>query len=597
MFNTTYLQGVALLCDGLDTDVSRKVAELIRSDRHLELLQLEIDFHGYDRNDLDRFRNDYLAVELLSKYKGLTTGIDTRSVALVGFAAAEEACRTTNDRLTTFSSPEWARWMSVISLAQRKIEGCIGVRPKIAKLLNRFKWGQGATYSVKGTDVRLDYKLREKQISVTPEALPYLRAAMATDYAWLRARGVVADGPVSLLSRTDFQLVRGSRGITVPKNAKTDRFIAAEPSGNVFLQLGVGKCLRQCLHRVGVNLDDQRQNQDLARVALDHGLATIDLKAASDTIAWELVWLLLPLQWAELLTALRSSEMLIDDTWHQLAKFSSMGNGFTFELESLIFWALTESLTQHRCSAGVVSVYGDDIICPSEVAPELIELFSFVGFTTNARKSHYSGLFRESCGKHFFGGKDVTPVYQKDTPEADDRSTLYGCRNRLMYHALDRCALGKTGVALADRAFRRTIKLLDSEIERQVDDIDYCPIITRLHWNTYITANEIKFEETVKFQTDPIYDFALAVDARRLPVWSGGYRGNVYRYRGWSNAWVYKGLRWKATKFRGKSDALLAISLRYGASVVFDDHVTRRDVGTHAVARHVFPEPGNLTWI
>jgi len=592
MFNSTYLESIALLCEGLGTDVSKKASELIRSDRHLELLQLEISFLDYDINEVERFRNDYLAIEILSKYKGLNVSIDRKQVALDSFAAAELVCKATNDRLTTFSSPEWARWAPVISLAQRKIEGCIGTRPKMAKLLDRFRWGKGSTFSVKGEAVRLDYKLREKQISVTPGALPYLRAAMATDYAWLRARGLNAEGPVSLLQRTDFQMVRGSRGITVPKNAKTDRFIAAEPSGNVFLQLGVGNLLRRCLHRVGVNLDDQRENQDLAKVALDHGLATVDLKAASDTIAWELVWLLLPLPWAECLAALRSNEMLIGGKWHTLEKFSSMGNGFTFELESLIFWALTEALLQYRSEAGIVSVYGDDIICPSSLVPELIQLFTYVGFTTNAKKSHYRGYFRESCGKHYFGGKDVTPIYQKEIPEQGDKSTLYSCRNRLFYHALDRCSLGKTGVALADRSFRKAVKKLDGSIE-QLGDIDYCPIVLHSEWHGFFRNNDIKLD----WEFNPIFDFGLAVDERRIPERCGGFRGNVFRYRGWNEAWVYKGLQWKSTKFPGKHDALLAISLRYGASVVFDGHVTRRDVGRHAVAKHVFPKPGNLQWI
>ncbi|DAD51042.1 RNA-directed RNA polymerase [ssRNA phage SRR6960797_2] len=614
MFKQTYMGAVVSLCEDLGTPVALQAAELLRSGRHLEYLQLEIKWDAYGLNDLQQFRNDYLAVELLSKYKGLETTIDTAAVALTGFIAAEEQCRATNVRLTDYASPEWARWAPIISSAQRKIQRVIGDRPRMASLLDRFKWGKGATFSCKSEDVRADLKLLEKRISVTPQALPYLRAAMATDYAWLHSRGVDASGPTSLLSKHDFDIVRGSRGVTVPKNAKTDRFIAAEPSGNIFLQLGVGSLLRQCLLRTGVNLDDQRENQDLARVALDHGLATVDLKSASDTVAWELVWLLLPLRWAECLTALRSPEMLINDVWRPLEKFSSMGNGFTFELESLLFWSLLTSLVESKQEyAGITSVYGDDIICPSAAVPELVELFRFVGFTTNEKKTHHTGFFRESCGKHFFGGFDVTPVYQKEVPswrknkkyrpdETRDYSALYRARNRLFYHALDRGAVGENGTAFADSVFRRTIKLLDSEILK-LSSVDLVPIVAHTHHVSFFRQQNLILDGSrlsasdYDFSRNPTLDIGLAVDERRLAQSGGGYRGNVLRFKGWSDAWVYKGLRFKAKKFPGVGGALLAITLRSPSSEPHAGFVTRRAVGSVTKHWYRFPKPGELRWI
>lgn len=618
MFRETYISACIALCEDLDTAVSRQVASLLRDGRHVEYLNLEVEWSRYNRNDLHVFRNDYLCLELLSKFRGLDTKIDTKAVAVRSFTAAEQQCFETNSRLTDSSCPEWARWLPVISRAQRKIESCLGTRPKFSKLLDRFKWGKGATYSLKGEYVRSDYKLCEEQISVTPKALPYLRAAMATDYAWLRARGLVADGPVSLLANTfkgrrkgDFQLVRGSRGITVPKNAKTDRFIAAEPSGNIFLQLGVGDYFRQCLHRVGINLDDQRENQDLARIAVDHGLATVDLKAASDTIAWELVWLLLPLEWSKFLSDLRSPEMLIGGNWISLEKFSSMGNGFTFELESLIFWALTASLSEHLgLRSSITSVYGDDIICPVEVVPDLVELFTFCGFTTNQKKTHFSGLFRESCGKHYFGGKDVTPVYQKETFELGESSSrdgvpedlcpAYRARNRLFYHALDRGAMAPDGTALLDSAFRRAVKLLDREI-KSYTTVDLVPIVpTFLHRNFLSLQGRFKGWSSLPHldydvASSPVFDIGLASDSRSLV--RGGYRGNAFRFKGWEDAWVYKGLRFKPKKFLGIDDALLAISLRAPASGPFNGSVTRRSVGSYVKHQYTFRKPGELRWI
>ena len=306
------------------------------------------------------------------------------------------------------------------------------------EVLKGCRWGPGSTSSLKGEDARLDIKIAERRISVTSQALPYLRAVIGVDIHWLRARGLDADGPCSLLA-DDFDVVAGSRTLTVPKNAKTDRTICAEPTGNIFLQLGVGKFIRRCLSRVGVNLDDQSVNQKMASRALLDGLATVDLKAASDTISRELVYDLLPLEWALFLSALRCPETSIDGVRVHLEKFSSMGNGFTFELESLIFWALTSATVQHLGlvnSKERLSVYGDDIICPTDALPLLTHVLEACGFTINMEKTHANSQFRESCGKHYFGGVDVTPVYQKELPETLD--SWYRFCNRIVNHALAR---------------------------------------------------------------------------------------------------------------------------------------------------------------
>ena len=83
-----------------------------------------------------------------------------------------------------------------------------------------------------------------------------------------------------------------------------------------------------------------------------------------------------------------------------------MGNGFTFELETALFWAISKAV------AGHASVYGDDIVVPSASVGFLREVLYYVGFEFNEKKSHYGlSKFRESCGGHFFDGHDVTPLY------------------------------------------------------------------------------------------------------------------------------------------------------------------------------------------
>jgi hypothetical protein len=182
----------------------------------------------------------------------------------------------------------------------------------------------------------------------------------------------------------------------------------------MYFQKGIGDYFRYRLKRVGINLNDQSRNQQLARAgSISGNLATLDLSSASDSISSELIFQLLPPLWFTLLSAARSPVTLIDGVAHENEMFSSMGNGFTFELESLVFYAIARATAFYRGISGVISVYGDDIICPTEIAEDLVFVLSFLGFETNVKKSFWTGDFRESCGGHYVDGRDVTPFYVK----------------------------------------------------------------------------------------------------------------------------------------------------------------------------------------
>jgi hypothetical protein len=115
---------------------------------------------------------------------------------------------------------------------------------------------------------------------------------------------------------------------TVPKSSEIDRVACKEPEVNMFMQRSVGAHIRRRLRRVGVDLNDQTVNQHLAKIAVDQGLATIDLSAASDSITEQLVVNWLPPEWFLLLNRLRVHNVDVDGTLHPLQMFSSMGNGF-----------------------------------------------------------------------------------------------------------------------------------------------------------------------------------------------------------------------------------------------------------------------------
>jgi hypothetical protein len=149
--------------------------------------------------------------------------------------------------------------------------------------------------------------------------------------------------------------------------------------------------------------------------------ATLDLSNASDTVCRNLVKILLPPTWFESLDDLRSKATLIEGRWVHLEKFSSMGNGFTFELETLIFASLCCATLRKLGRAGTlgsdVFVFGDDIIVPTVIVREVIAVLRFSGFELNEEKSFFGDEpFRESCGGDYYDGFPVRPFYLKDEP-------------------------------------------------------------------------------------------------------------------------------------------------------------------------------------
>ncbi len=374
-----------------------------------------------DYTDADSFARDYLAYSLLRKYSDFPLGVDTAAVALAKFLESEAACKKINDTnvmpYATHScgiTPE-----TYISYARKRIQ----------RLLGSFDWNQaserfafsgGASTRLKRRSGAPFYKFQGKPETTRNNAL---LAVCAIKSIPLWAEQMVADfgdDPSNWVT-----IVEGSKVTTVAKTAETDRCIAIEPCMNMFVQRGIGAVIRRKLRSVGIDLNDQTLNQKLAKIGSETGsLTTIDLASASDSISLELVRLLLPHDWFEALCLCRSEVgILPNGVKHRFEKISSMGNGYTFELESLIFWALCQAVLEvEEVSDRRLGVYGDDIVIHNSCADVLIEVLNYCGFQTNVEKTFLSGPFRESCGKHYFYGKDVTPFYIKTPLETLNRS-------------------------------------------------------------------------------------------------------------------------------------------------------------------------------
>jgi len=415
------------LCKTIDTPLSLG-AWLRYEYSHAELAAMDIRPESY--SCATSFALDYAVVSFLSKYKGLNTGIDLEDVALRKFTLAEDQCRETNRRFRNLASVRNGRLHGILHAAQRKIAKLLGPFSMFC-VSESYGWGPGATIDLPRRRAYVDTKMCELPISVSRSARSMLRAEIESDLHWSEViLGVRPEGEFCLLD-TVFVIKDECRVETVPKNAKTHRIIAVEPRGNSFLQKGFGAFIRDRLRSVGIDLSNQGVNQDLARRAFSEELATLDLRAASDTVSKEVVYSLLPYDWAASLDAVRSRRASMPDgSSVVLEKFSSMGNGFTFELETLIFWALCSAVSELNLRWGTVAVYGDDIIVDRSIATEVCLVLQFCGFATNDDKSFFDGPFFESCGKHFFHGVDVTPAYQKE--EIDSKISGIRLGNRLI---------------------------------------------------------------------------------------------------------------------------------------------------------------------
>ncbi|DAD51398.1 RNA-directed RNA polymerase [ssRNA phage Gephyllon.1_13] len=401
------------LCNGLAGSRSLEFNELIANESWDQLVNVTVDPNVY--NDPESYFRDAASISFLKKYSALPTSIDKAQKAVDNFWKAERTCFRTNQRLLpfihgTFSHADEAL-LPFIKVVKEKVCDLIGERPPLNP---EGRFGPGATFSDRGGLTTIPDKMQSRP-ELTHDAWPFLIPWGST--LWAKAAASRGDS-------ISFQ--RGNRFTTVPKDGKTDRGISIEPSLNVFYQLAYGKAMRETLkkrtaHRVDLAHSQSIHRQVAREASLTGRFATIDLSQASDTVSRAFVELCIPRRWYEVLDCLRSPITTISDGGRQktvvLEKFSSMGNGYTFELETVLFMAVCCAAIQ--CSGGNpkpginVYVFGDDIIVPTEYSNDVLAALSYFGFSVNKDKTFLSGPFRESCGGDYFLGRDVRPFFLK----------------------------------------------------------------------------------------------------------------------------------------------------------------------------------------
>jgi hypothetical protein len=293
--------------------------------------------------------------------------------------------------------------------------------------------------------------------------------------------------------------------IAVPKTPKGPRIISVEPTAMQYMQQGLLGCFENALQTSNgypsvIKINNQVPNQLLAREgSLNGSLATLDLSEASDRVSAVLVSTMLtdyPLL-REAVFAVRTPRVRVPGFEEEivLSKYASMGSALTFAIEAIVFAILIRMAMAYyeaaypnglssrsfgkglmgpvqilinaypaalrgidrKVSSEGVAVFGDDIIVPNHYALFVSEFLEAYGLKVNRHKSFSGSNFRESCGKEYFRGQDVT--YVKMRRDFPTNKHLIGVNAERLISTVSLRNL------LFENGYWQTVKKLDALIE------------------------------------------------------------------------------------------------------------------------------------
>jgi len=386
---------------------------------------------------------------LIRKYPFTKTeipSIDPTGAARRTFDKAERRCRWVNKLFRAQRISGFEKHASFKFHMRGWISYVLGKIPSPEQIADECDFGGGANIGVHGNATNLARKLMSEVWSVYPDSVPLatyglfrnvqFREAIRPSFA---SSGVKAScyNPRAFVAHVKRMsaVVRHNKISYVPKTAATDRSIAVEPMLSSFVQKGIDEILRRRLRRVGLDLSDQATNCHLAYLGSLPGqedpYCTIDLSSASDTMATEVVRDVLPGDWFDLLNNNRAKYYeQPGEPVRAYHKFVSMGNGFCFPLQTLIFASICHAAYAESSLDPDFRVYGDDIIVRRSVFPRVVAMLRHHGFQPNPRKTFSQGPFRESCGMDWHSGINVRPVFV--TKRLDSLQSLFTLFNETL---------------------------------------------------------------------------------------------------------------------------------------------------------------------
>lgn len=407
--------------------------------------------------------------------------------------------------------------------------------------------GPGA--SQKAVDTDFISKLFMGPVSYTSEFLiPLYRSALADTGLW-------AEAELLRSSKFPFVKVNGGKLFFAKKNAEISRTCCTESNLGMLIQMAIGAFFEERLIKYfGISLSTQPDaNRELARQGSIYGTyGTIDLVSASDSISWQLMLHVLEDGFLKraIIESRSEKAVLPDGSEVVLNMISTMGNGFTFPLQTLIFASAVKSVYEMMNLRATTKVYaakashpltsygvfGDDIVVCSEAYGFVTKMLNKLGFEVNHAKSFSSGPFRESCGHDWFRGSNVRGVYIRDleTPQA-----AFSAVNRLLRWS------ARTGIPLVRtvnyirgncRGSLRDLRVPPSESDDAGFKVPFratSPVVQSNYWFRYRYSKRLTRRVRLPdgSRTDLPNVERLAADSRSLTASFGAARFGVDPYR------------------------------------------------------------------
>lgn len=372
--------------------------------------------------DVDTFRRNYISAHFFDRYLYAEEDASCRSLeerALGKFK--ENLARGYCQNNVFLKNLQYGRLNSVLESAKLEIQSLLG-ELELEDWFPLCAHGPNATLGVKKENSYADKKAQALDGTLPAIALhkEYLR--------WNNHLGAYLE-PMLNGKTIEYECVSGSKLSFVPKKFDSLRTMMIEPTINQFFQQGLGRLISKRLKERGdIDLDNQADvHRDLVRLITANNLdiATIDWSQASDRIWLSLVQRLLPSDWFAAIQDVRSPYCSYKGpgdklpSMYEITMCGSMGCGFTFPLQTLVFLCVIRALAREGGHSEFVSVFGDDCICDSSLREDIEWFAGEVDWKLNSDKSFFDGPFRESCGVDSYRGEDCRPFFIQRPPLSD----------------------------------------------------------------------------------------------------------------------------------------------------------------------------------
>jgi len=372
---------------------------LLMAGRYAEFRSIVLP--GFGNVDPSLFKRCYQIENLFKRYRFQKDAYTNRELDI----RTVEKLSETQVRISSTLRFDDIRVHRVLQLARKICKQILGsydpsMHASFCRFAKRATVGNGLSRSY------MDEKL-SKSVTGTPEHILWFKTHLASDELLKRA---MIDCSLDR-EGIDYRVCDALSLTNVPKSFKSLRSIMPNTTIGSFYTAGLGDYIGECLASAGQKITRLQERHKLLarRFSETRSHVTADLSSASDSITFELLNRIIPRPWMSALNYGRLKQYRYKNVQYYLHTFMTMGIGFTFPLETLVFYSLAESIRRLTKTPGFVSVYGDDLIYHRSMHKYVQVIFPLCGFILNKDKTYVEEYFRESCGGDYYRGSDVRP--------------------------------------------------------------------------------------------------------------------------------------------------------------------------------------------